>query len=410
MRNQAAGHRAAEQQARVLWLIPSIYFLFVAAEFGALTYLALSATAAGASAFEVGWLAAAMWTGILCASAGAHRVSQQLGFVRTFVMGSALAFGSVTGFGLTEIYAWWVSGAFVLGLGGGLVWVVGESWLAEAAPPDKRGQYVGWFEAAVGLGLMAGPLMIPLANALAWHPLTLATGVMAAGLLSSLLLARQPHGGPHRHSGSAPDATPVPWKAVAYPLLVVSVLSGIMESGVSSLLPSLSMRLGYSLELAAWLGTVIGAGSALLQPPAGHLADRWGAQRLILWSWAVLLITSAALLALANEPGQLLWVVGFVLGGVGGAIYTLSIVEMGRRLQGGALVKAISALVISYSVGTACAPMVGGMVFDHGGMPAFAAAFVVLCAVGMAFSAHQRWRTRRASTEPPRPPGHIGSP
>ena len=408
MQNPAATPPPVDPQMRVLWLIPTVYFVFVAAEFGALTYLALSATEAGASAFQVGWLATAMWVGILCSSASAHRVSQQLGFVRTFVVGSGLAFGSVAGFNVTEVYAWWVAGAFVLGLGGGLVWVVGESWLAEAAPPDQRGLYVGWFEAAVGLGLMAGPLMIPLANALGWHPLALATGVMGAGLLSSLLLVGQRRGGPHRHSGSTPDSPPMPWKAVAYPLLVVSVLSGIMESGVSSLMPSLSMRLGYSLELAALLGTVIGAGSALLQPPAGHLADRWGAPRLILWSWGVLVVTSVALLAVADEPGQLLWVVGFVLGGVGGAIYTLSIVEMGRRLQGGALVKAISALVISYSVGTACAPMVGGMVFDHWGMPGFAGAFVVLCAVGMAFSARQAWRTHRASVKRPCPPGNIG--
>jgi MFS family permease len=320
---------------RVLWLIPAVYFVFVAGEFGALTYLALRATEAGESALRVGWLAGAMWAGILCASAGAHRISQRLGFVRTFTLGSGLAFVSVLSFNATQLHALWVSGAFVLGLGGGLVWVVGESWLAEAAPPGQRGRYVGWFEASVGLGLMAGPLLIPAAGALAWSPLRLATAVMAVALLASLMLSGVQRPGPHPlDPGSVAPSGP-DWRPIAFPLVAVSVLSGMMEAGVSALLPSLSMRLGYPLTTAAMLGTVIGAGSALLQPPAGRLADHWPAPRLILACWIVLLATALGLLLWATHPGRLLWGVGFVLGGVGGAIYTLSIIEMGHRLQGG---------------------------------------------------------------------------
>lgn len=373
---------------RVLWLIPAVYFVFVAGEFGALTYLALRSTDAGESALRVGWLAAAMWAGILCSSASAHRVSQHLGFVRTFTLGSGLAFASVLSFNTTQVHELWVTGAFVLGVGGGLVWVVGESWLAEAAPPDQRGLYVGWFEAAVGLGLMAGPLLIPLARAISWSPLLLATLVMGLALLASLMLSGVKRVGPQAHpEHPSPSVSASPdWRQIAYPLVAVAMLSGMMEAGVSALLPSLSMRLGYSLAAAAMLGAVIGAGSALLQPPAGRLADRWDAPRLILVCWILLLLTSLTLLLWAEDPGQLLWVVGFVLGGVGGAIYTLSIIEMGHRLQGASLVKAISLLVISYSLGTAFAPILGGYVFDRSGMSGFAMVFVALCLIGTAFS------------------------
>ena len=374
--------------SRVFWLIPTVYFVFVAAEFGALTYLALRATDAGESAFRVGWLAASMWAGILLSSASAHRVSQRLGFAATFVAGSGLAFASMVSFSLTHTLEWWATGAFALGLGAGLVWVVGESWLAEAAPPDKRGLYVGWFEAAVGFGLMAGPLLIPLARALGWPMLPLAASIMGLALLASLALMDVRRRGPQPHSAghTAPTAITPDWRQVAYPLVAVSMLSGMMEAGISALLPSLSMRMGYTLGAAALLGTVIGAGSALLQPPAGRLADRWGAPRLILCSWGLLLATSLTLWGVADQPGQLLWVVGFLLGGVGGAVYTLSIIEMGRRLQGGGLVKAISVLVISYSMGTACAPIVGGHVYDRWGMPGFAAIFVGLCIAGTALT------------------------
>ena len=91
---------------------------------------------------------------------------------------------------------------------------------------------------------------------------------------------------------------------------------------------------------------------------------------------------------------------GFTLGGVGGAIYTLCIIDMGNRLSGASLVKAISALVISYSIGTACAPVLGGMLFDGWGMPGFAAAFVVLCVVGTAMTWFTGLRGRWTTAKP----------
>jgi len=394
--------RRAPAASRVFWLIPALYFLLVAAEFGALTYLALTATERGESAFRVGWLAAAMWAGTLCSSAAAHRISQRLGFVTALLGAILLAFGSVLAFLASDVFEFWVGCAFVMGLSGGLVWVVGESWLAEAAPTDKRGLYVGWFEAAVGLGLLAGPLMVPLARMLGWEPLVLAASTMGVAAMASLLLIGQKtrHPPPLPQGATRRTSSTLHWKQVAYPLLAVSILSGMMEAGVSSLMPSLSMRLGFSLEAAALLGAVIGAGSALLQPPAGKMADHWGAQRMILACWGLLLVTSLALLAAAHDPGQFLWLVGFILGGVGGAIYTLSIIEIGHRLTGASLVKAISALIISYSVGTTFAPALGGFLFDRWGMPGFAAAFVLLCVIGTGMTCLTSLRTHRRAAKP----------
>ena len=56
-----------------LWLIPGVYFLFVAAEFVVLTQLALTLTARGASAFAVGALGSAFWGGIFVSSASVPR-------------------------------------------------------------------------------------------------------------------------------------------------------------------------------------------------------------------------------------------------------------------------------------------------------------------------------------------------
>jgi MFS family permease len=371
------------QERVVLVIIPLVYFVFVAAEFGAMTYLALAATEAGRSAFAVGLLAASMWTGILLASLAAHSVIARLGYARSFVAGTTISTISLASFALHEVFALWSLAALNLGLGAGLVWVAGESWLAEAAPPRRRGFFVGLFETAVGLGLMVGPLIIPTARSFDLDPLLMAGVVMAMAWVSSLFLPGFRRGAASVNVSSNPDPALASWWGPTFPLLAVALLSGVMESGISALLPSISMRLGADLQQAALLGTVIGAGSALLQPPAGHMGDRWGVRNTTLIAWAMVALATIALWVVAESPGSVLWWTGFVLGGAGGAIYTLSIVELGHRLSGSALVKAVSALVIVYALGTALSPALGGLIFDQTGLSGFAAVLVTLSLAGL---------------------------
>jgi hypothetical protein len=102
----------------------------------------------------------------------------------------------------------------------------------------------------------------------------------------------------------------------------------------------------------------------------------------------VLLANAVLLLAAAGSAAvvPVMWAVGFTLGGVGGAVYTLLIVELGHRLAGAALVRAIGALVTAYAAGTAAGPTLGGWLFDAGGLPALAGALLLLSAAGLALT------------------------
>jgi len=64
----------------------------------------------------------------------------------------------------------------------------------------------------------------------------------------------------------------------------------------------------------------------------------------------------------------MLLAVGFVLGGVGGAVYTLVVIELGHRLAGSGLVKAMGLLVTGYTGGTASGSVLGGWLFDVAGL------------------------------------------
>lgn len=384
---------------RALWIIPAVYFVFVAAEFALMTHMALQATADGRSTFVVGLLATALWAGILLASTQAHAAVRRHGHARVLVTATAIATLAAATTTPHEALAGWLGAAFVLGLCGGCGWVAGEAWIVEASPSAQRGLFIGLFETAVGLGLMAGPALVPLTRSLGLDTPTSGTVLMLVACLASLALlgAEPPGSGEQREGcGRAPDA----WRTMALAPLAIAMLSGLMESGVSALLPSIAMRLGTSLESAAWLGACIGAGSALIQPPAGHLADRFGVRRITLLAWLMVLLANTLLLWAADDPAPVLWVVGFTLGGVGGAVYTLMIVELGHRLAGAALVRAIGLLVTAYSIGTAAGPMIGGALFDVGGFASLATALLTLSAIALGVTYLTLADSQRAPSTP----------
>ena len=389
--------------AATLWLIPGVYFLFVAAEFVVLTQLALTLTAQGASAFAVGALASAFWGGIFVASTAAHAVVQRLGHARCFLVAMAASALAVASLLPHDAYAGWLAAAAVMGLGGGLVWVSGEAWLAEAAPRERRGLLIGLFETSVGLGMLAGPALLPLSLWAGVSPLAVALVLMAAGFICAWPLLYVAEPAVDAHAAAADDDLRNAWRAFAMPLVAVAAASGLMESGTSSLLPSISMRLGFALDTAAWLGAFIGAGSALMQAPFGALADRIGLGRAMALAWTLVLGATLSLWIWAGAPQQVLWPVGFVLGGVGGAVYTLVVIELGHRLVGSGLVRAMGLLVTAYTAGTAGGPALGGWLFDRAGLPGLAAVMTLcgLAGAGLAWRALGRGSPRESTN-----PGH----
>jgi MFS family permease len=390
---------AARPSSSVLWVIPAVYFLFVAGEFVAMTQLALSLTAAGRSALAVGVVGSTLWLGLFVASTRAHAWVERHGHANVFVYATAASTLALASLSWHDDDLARLAGVAGLGLGGGLVWVAGESWLAEAAPRHRRGFYVGMFETSVGLAMVAGPALVPLSRLAGANPLHVGTGLLVLATAASTLLWRvvpANAGLPDRPAGAAKAH----WRRIALPLVALAAIGGLMESGVSGMLPSISMRLGFGVDTAAALGAVIGAGSALLQSPFGALADRVGLRRAMALAWALIVVACLGLAVWADTPQRMLWIAGFVLGGVGGAVYTLVVVELGHRLTGGGLVRAMGLLVTAYTGGTAGGPALGGWVFDRVGLPGLALA---LCGFGVLGSA-LAWRALRPQAGEERSP------
>ena len=380
-----------KQTHTALWAIPLVYFLLVAAEYVAMTHIAFVLTQQHYSATAVGFVATLMWLGIFSGSLLASHVTPRYGREATFrrsVQALVLSFGMIA---LMQGYWPWALLGYVLGVVVGVIWVTGEAWLAEIAPPARRGYYVGLFETCVGIGMMTGPVLLALIDRVDGPPLWIAFGMGLVTLATGRLL---PHSAAPVQPGDdevdKPDES-YPWKGLLFGIAGVSLISGLLESGSAAMLPGLSLRLGFSVQQAAWLGAVIGAGSALLQTPAGHLSDRVGQHRILLACWSALVLSSVSLGVWGQQHHAVLWLSGFSFGGMGGVIYTLAMVELGHKLQGKVLVRATSVLVVCYTAGSASGPVLGGWLFDRGGLVWLAAGLGSTAVVGLGLSL---WRSR----------------
>jgi MFS family permease len=382
--------RAPSASRRALWVIPLVYVLVVTADLLAMTHISLRLTERGASVFAVGALASVFWVCIMGASTLASRLIGRFGLARNFIGGTLVSALAFAGLALSDHYAAWMAAMAVVGAAVGLSWVAGEAWLAESAPPLRRGFYVGLVETAVGVGTVFGPLLLALLTGVGWAPLFVALAIdTLAALISVGLLAGQPEGRAAAHGPGAANrgAARPPWRAVALPLMALATIGGVLESGSAALLPSISMRSGFDLARAAALATVIGAGGALLPTPFGLLADRLGLRRILLFSWSCLILSALAMTMVAAiglpRAASALWPVGFLLSGLGAVVYTLVTVELGHRLTGAGLVRALAAMVTAYTAGTTLGPIIGGALFDHGGLLALATALVATACAGL---------------------------
>jgi len=367
-----------------------MFCLFLAGEFLALIHMGLALADRGMSGFGIGLVSSALWGGILLACLKSAGWAARWGTAAVMIgaAGTATLIMAVTA--LHDWYPGWILGSFLIGLTNGAIWVLGESWLTQAAPAERRGMMVGLFETSVGIGMLTGPLLLPLCLGVGLPPLGLAASLMGTGFLVLLPLTdRRIRELGRAEAAAQPSATDAgsagpSAAATTLPLILVAALAGLLESGSSALLPPVSTRIGFSLAEAATLGAVVGAGSALLQTPFGLLADRIGTGRTILLAWAILILATGFLALNASAPDLALWPVAFAMGGVGGAVYTLIVIAIGHRLTGVELIKAMGWLIIAYALGSVSGPLIGGTIFDLAGFPALTLAFCAASLIGIA--------------------------
>lgn len=283
-------------------------------------------------------------------------------------------------------FAWFVL-RFFIGVVIDPLYVLSEVWMLSLAPPSRRGRFMGIYTAIIGAGFAAGPLGLVLVGTSGWPPFAIAIiAFLGCALCLKLVASRLP---------SMDDGTahiPVGrFFALAPALLLAVVVAAAFEQSVLALLPVYGTTYGIPERVMAALLTVMIAGNIALQIPLGLLAERL-TPRLVMLGCAGLSVIGTALLPVAIQT-PLVWPMLFVLGAVSYGIYTMSLIELGNRFSGQALIAGNAAFALMWGVGGIAGPPGAGLMMELLGVQGLPLTLGLTCAALIAFAIY-RSRTR----------------
>jgi MFS family permease len=303
------------------------------------------------------------------------RVIGRLGLVRTYRCGAVLQLLGATGYALASSVAWWSVCAVVTGIGAALLWNATETLLTQEAAPEMRGRVMGAYQTALGAALALGPFLPALLRLEARTALWLGAA-MVGGCLLLALSARS------RAVAAHPLAGGGTWQALrAAPwLAALAFAGGVFEAGLSAIGAAHASSLGMDLRTAISVAGAIGVGSFLFQYPAGWAADHVPVRRMFTLA-ALLLALASVAIAFADRAPWLLWVCGLLWGGVGGALYTLSIIQVAHAYAGRGTAGGAAAMITGYTWGGTLGPLASGWTLQAAGLAGLAA-LLFLIALG----------------------------
>src|SRR5215467_9252608 len=145
--------------------------------------LALRLDAQGVDSRLIGFSSAVHALAIVAGSLIAPRLIGRVGLLTTIYgcIGTAIAALLLLPL-FPDVYAWFPI-RFALGAATSTIFVAGETWIIQVAPPERRGRIVGIFGFVWSACFAAGPLVIGITGIGGWTPFLVAAGIVLLGAL-----------------------------------------------------------------------------------------------------------------------------------------------------------------------------------------------------------------------------------
>lgn len=359
-----------------------------------LTALVLDARGFGPEV--VGWMLAAIALGGMVGAIAAPAATQRLGRRRVMLACLVMAGSSVIPLQYaTSLWSWAVL-RFLFGIAIAPVFVLGESWINVLSSDRVRGRVVAIYSTSFTLSQVAGP---PLVDALTHYPdaaFLICGGLFLMGTPVIMLASddsRQKKQQTFTDSRGAKD-TNASWTSIlrTAPAIIAGVaFFALFDNVALSFLPLFALDQGFSQSRALAAVTLVLAGDATLQFAAGWLADRYGRAQLHVLCGTLMCLLLPLLSIMIGKA--VLWMVYFyLLGGIAGSIYTLSMVASGERFSGAALLRASGLMAITWNMASSAGSAATGWIMQWFGAAAMTA---VLWLMAVAFVV-TLWLERRA--------------
>ncbi len=370
---------------RTLALLFAATFIELTGYFMLSPLLTLSLHGRGIEQGVIGALAAMSWLALLASAPYAATLVARLGVQNTLRLCAVLPLVSVgTYLATNSVIAWFVV-AFVGSLASSMRWICSEATVATLATDATRGRWVSGYSTLIGLTFILGPAAVSLliAHFDVAHraPWWLAAGLIAAGAVLTFCM-RLP-ASQQQTEASPPAPLAQLWRSArSMPLAVAAgVMGGFFEVGVNGILPLYGIELGMSEPRAPLLVSASAVGGITGVLLAGWVGGAV-AKRRLMQLCAGVIATACALQWLLPVQAALVWGVVFAWGAGGAALYILVMVALGKQYQGLELVQRMAVLVMAYTLGGLCAPLLGGWALQ-GGTPLFHTLTSAVAAAGL---------------------------
>ena len=273
----------------------------------------------------------------------------------------------------------WFPLRFILGIAINLIFIISEYWINQLAIPKIRGRIIGIYATVAAAGFALGPMILIVSSTHGWMPFILGISVILVAL-PILIQAKE-----HLPEFDSEESSSVLLFLSFAPLLLFSVASAaLFEQVTLSLLPIYGLRHGLSDSATSLvLGTLI-VGNVFLLIPIGWLADLIS-RRVLLIILSFTAVSGSMLLPILIGGSMLLWPMLLIWGAVAYGTYTVSLVELGDRFSGAALVAGCAAFSMMCGIGGPLGSPIAGIAMDFLGQEGLTATLgLTFLALGIA--------------------------
>jgi MFS family permease len=345
----------------------------------------------GLSPGLIGLSAAMMPVGLILSASFVPMAVRSFG-ARNLGVGCAVA-GALCFLAIGYLQDWvaWFVIRFLIGVVINPLYVLGEVWALSLAPPSRRGRVMGVFNALMGAGYAAGPLILIAVGTAGWPPFM---AVVSGFLLCALILRAVSANLTGFGDDGQPSGGIAGFARLAPALLLAVLVSAAAQQSTYSLMPVFGLAYGLPEAKLAALVTALSFGNIILQIPLGLLPERFAARPMIL-SCAAATAGCAIFLPMAITT-PFVWLVLVVMGAVGYGVYTMALIELGSRFRGSALVAGNAAFALMWGVGGIVGPPGAGALMQAAGPLGLPAVIAGLEALLVAFAFYRSVSRRNA--------------
>jgi MFS family permease len=321
----------------------------------------------------IGLSAAMTPIGFILSSPLVPWLARRFGAGRTALTCAALSAIMLAAIGWTyNLYAWFPL-RFLMGTVTNPLYVLSEVWIIALAPPAKRGRIMGIYSTSISAGFAAGPLCLLFIGAEGWPPFLIGIcSFIVCGTMLASVLDRLP-----KVHKSGVQVSVLGFIPLARLLIFAVVVAAGFEQTILALMPVYGAHFGMEEGRVSALLSALIAGNIAMQVPLGLLAERLNA-RTVRLGCALLTALGCLLLPYMMET-LLIWPLVFVWGAVSYGIYTMTIIELGERFSGPALLAGNAAFAMTWGVGGVVLPPLTGAAMEFIGAQGLPLAMGAMC-------------------------------